>query len=192
MNDIMSMMEQDFEDTIASSVEKLDQGGAITVASLARDIRSTEEVISDLEEVLKTTKAKLLKMTDEELPALMEEMGISSLTLDDGSVVKVTRTYGGSILVENRPKAYEWLREHGYDDIIKNTVMCQFGRGEDDRAKGFAEFAAENGFAPEQKTEIHSQTLRAFVKERIEKGDAFPMELFGAYIGQRAIIKKGK
>jgi hypothetical protein len=192
MNDIMSMMEQDFEDTIASSVEKLDQGGAITVASLARDIRSTEEVISDLEEVLKTTKAKLLKMTDEELPALMEEMGISSLTLDDGSVVKVTRTYGGSILVENRPKAYEWLREHGYDDIIKNTVMCQFGRGEDDRAKGFANFAAENGFAPEQKTEIHSQTLRAFVKERIEKGDAFPMELFGAYIGQRAIIKKGK
>jgi hypothetical protein len=192
MNDIMSMMEQDFEDTVASSVEKLDQGGAITVASLARDIRSTEEVISDLEEVLKTTKAKLLKMTDEELPALMEEMGISSLTLDDGSVVKVTRTYGGSILVENRPKAYEWLREHGYDDIIKNTVMCQFGRGEDDRAKGFADFAAENGFAPEQKTEIHSQTLRAFVKERIEKGDAFPMELFGAYIGQRAIIKKGK
>ena len=192
MNDIMSMMEQDFEDTIASSVEKLDQGGAITVASLARDIRSTEEVISDLEEVLKMTKAKLLKMTDEELPALMEEMGISSLTLDDGSVVKVTRTYGGSILVENRPKAYEWLREHGYDDIIKNTVMCQFGRGEDDRAKGFADFAAENGFAPEQKTEIHSQTLRAFVKERIEKGDAFPMELFGAYIGQRAIIKKGK
>jgi hypothetical protein len=192
MNDIMSMMEQDFEDTIASSVEKLDQGGAITVASLARDIRSTEEVISDLEEVLKTTKAKLLKLTDEDLPALMEEMGISSLTLDDGSVVKVTRTYGGSILVENRPKAYDWLREHGYDDIIKNTVMCQFGRGEDDRAKGFAEFAAENGFAPEQKTEIHSQTLRAFVKERIEKGDAFPMELFGAYIGQRAIIKKGK
>jgi hypothetical protein len=192
MNDIMSMMEQDFEGTVASSVEKLDQGGAITVASLARDIRSTEEVISDLEEVLKTTKAKLLKLTDEDLPALMEEMGISSLTLDDGSVVKVTRTYGGSILVENRPKAYEWLREHGYDDIIKNTVMCQFGRGEDDRAKGFAEFAAENGFAPEQKTEIHSQTLRAFVKERIEKGDAFPMELFGAYIGQRAIIKKGK
>ena len=63
MNDIMSMMEQDFEETMASSVEKLDQGGAITVASLARDIRSTEEVISDLEEVLKMTKAKLLKMT---------------------------------------------------------------------------------------------------------------------------------
>ena len=192
MNDIISMMEQDFEETMESSVEKLDQGGAMTVASLARDIRSTEEVVADLENSLKAAKQKLLKLTDQEMPALMAEMGISSLTLDDGAVVKVAQTYGASILVDNRPKAYEWLREHGYDDIIKNTVMCQFGRGEDDRAKGFADFAAENGFAPEQKTEIHSQTLRAFVKERIEKGDEFPMELFGAYVGQRATIKKGK
>jgi hypothetical protein len=192
MNDIMSMMEQDFESTIASSVEKLDQEGTTTVASLAREIRNTEELVADLEKDLKKAKEQLLKLTDQEMPSLMAEMGISSLTLDDGAVVKVAQTYGASILVENRPKAYEWLRENGYDDIIKNTVMCQFGRGEDDRAKGFAEFAAENGFAPEQKTEIHSQTLRAFVKERIEKGDAFPMELFGAYVGQRATIKKGK
>lgn len=192
MNDIMSMMEQDFERTVASSVEKLDQEGTTTVAALAREIRNTEERVAELEKELKKAKERLLKLTDQEMPSLMAEMGISSLTLDDGAVVKVAQTYGASILVENRPKAYEWLRENGYDDIIKNTVMCQFGRGEDDRAKGFAEFAAENGFAPEQKTEIHSQTLRAFVKERIEKGDAFPMELFGAYVGQRATIKKGK
>lgn len=192
MSDIMSMMEQDFEETMASLVEKLDQGGAQTVASIAREIRSTEQAVEDLEKDLKKAKEKLLKLTDQEMPALMAEMGIASITLDDGSVVKVAQTYGASILVENRPKAYEWLREHGYDDIIKNTVMCQFGRGEDDRAKDFAEFAAENGYAPEQKTEIHSQTLRAFVKERIEQGDEFPMELFGAYVGQRATIKKGK
>jgi hypothetical protein len=192
MNDVLAMMEADFEETAASSVEKLDQSGTQTVASIAREIRGTEELIAKIEDNLKKAKEKLLKLTDQEMPALMAEMGISSLTLEDGAVVKVTQTYGASILVDNRPKAYDWLREHGYDDIIKNTVMCQFGRGEDDRAKGFADFAAENGFAPEQKTEIHSQTLRAFVKERIEKGDEFPMELFGAYVGQRATIKKGK
>jgi hypothetical protein len=27
------------------------------------------------------------------------------------------------------------------------------------------------------------------VKEQVERGNEFPMELFGAYIGQRAIIK---
>lgn len=192
MNDILAMMEADFEETVATSVEKLDQSGAQTVASIAREIRGTEELIDSLESDLKKAKEKLLKLTDQEMPALMAEMGISSLTLDDGATVKVTQTYGASILVDNRPKAYDWLREHGYDDIIKNTVMCQFGRGEDDRAKNFAEFAAQNGYAPEQKTEIHAQTLRAFVKERIENGEEFPMELFGAYVGQRATIKKGK
>jgi len=192
MNDILAMMEEDFEKTIASSVEKLDQSGTVTVASLAREIRQTEQEIEDLEKDLKARKEKLLKLTDQEMPSLMAEMGISSLTLEDGAVVKVTQTYGASILVENRPKAYDWLRDHGYDDIIKNTVACQFGRGEDDRAIKFAEFAANNGFAPEQKTEIHPQTLRAFVKERVENGDEFPMELFGAYVGQRATIKKGK
>ena len=192
MNDIYAMMEQDFEESAASSVEKLDQGGAVSVASLAREIRQTEKEIEDLEKDLKARKEKLLKLTDQEMPSLMAEMGISSLTLEDGAVVKVTQTYGASILVENRPKAYDWLRDHGYDDIIKNTVSCQFGRGEDDRAKEFAEFAAKSGFAPDQKTEIHPQTLRAFVKERVENGDEFPMELFGAYVGQRATIKKGK
>lgn len=192
MNDVLAMMEADFEENAATSVEKLDQSGAQTVASIAREIRGTEELIEKLEADLKKAKEKLLKLTDQELPSLMAEMGISSLTLDDGAVVKVTQTYGASILVDNRTKAYDWLREHGYDDIIKNTVMCQFGRGEDDRAKDFAEFAAKAGYAPEQKTEIHPQTLRAFVKERIENGDEFPMELFGAYVGQRATIKKGK
>ena len=105
MSDIMSMMEQDFEETMASSVEKLDQGGAQTVASIAREIRSTEQAVEDLEKDLKKAKEKLLKLTDQEMPALMAEMGIASITLDDGSVVKVAQTYGASILVENRPKA---------------------------------------------------------------------------------------
>ena len=117
---------------------------------------------------------------------------MSSFSLDDGSTVDVKPTYGASILVANRPLAYEWLRENGYDDIIKNVVSCEFGRGEDELAASFTALAAQQGYAPEQKTEIHSQTLRAFVKERVEAGDEFPMDLFGAWIGHRAVIKRSK
>jgi len=123
---------------------------------------------------------------------MLAEIGISSFTLDDGSTVDVKQTYGASILVQNRPAAFEWLRDHQYDDIIKNTVLCQFGRGEDDQASSFSSFAESQGFIPQQKTEVHPQTLRAFVKERCEAGEEFPMELFGAWVGQRAVIKKGK
>jgi 16S rRNA C1402 N4-methylase RsmH len=191
-DDLTKLMEQDFEETRASSVEKVDQQGLTSVAALARQIRDKEERIQGLEETLKDEKKALLKLTDEEMPAMLAEIGISSFSLDDGSTVEVKQTYGASILVDNRPAAYEWLREHGYDDVIKNTVLCQFGRGEDDLASSFAAFAQQQGYVPQQKTEIHPQTLRAFIKERVEEGEAFPMELFGAWVGQRAVIKRSK
>jgi len=191
-DDLAKLMEQDFEQTNATSVEKIDQQGLTSVAALARTIRDKEAKISDLEQTLKDEKKTLLKLTDEEMPSMLAEIGMSSFALDDGSTVEVKQTYGASILVSKRPEAYDWLRDHGHDDIIKNTVLCQFGRGEDDQAGAFAAFAQTQGFIPEQKTEVHPQTLRAFVKERCEAGEDFPMELFGAWVGQRAVIKRGK
>ena len=192
MSDLERLMEQDFEETNATSVEKIDQQGLTSVAALARTIRDKEARISDLEQTLKEEKKSLLKLTDEEMPSMLAEIGMSSFALDDGSTVEVKQTYGASILVDKRPEAYDWLRDHGHDDIIKNTVLCQFGRGEDDQAGAFAAFAQKQGFIPEQKTEVHPQTLRAFVKERCEAGEDFPMELFGAWVGRRAVIKRGK
>ena len=192
MSNVFDQMEADFESNLASSVEKLDQGDLTTVAGMARAIRDKEAEVADLEQKLKAEKKALLKMTDEDLPTMLAEIGLTSMSLDDGSQISVKPTYGASILVDNKPKAYDWLRDNGYDDIIKNTVACTFGRGEDDKASAFKAIAEKEGYAPEQKTDIHSQTLRSFVKERVENGDDFPMELFGAYVGQRAIIKRSK
>ena len=192
-DELAKLMEADFEDNKkATSVEQVDQKGLTSVAGLARQIRDKEVKIEALEKSLKESKKALQKLTDEEMPAMLAEIGISSFSLDDGSTVEVKQTYGASILVQNRPTAFEWLRDHQYDDIIKNTVLCQFGRGEDDQASAFSAFAETQGFIPQQKTEIHPQTLRAFVKERCEAGEEFPMELFGAWVGQRAVIKRGK
>ena len=51
--------------------------------------------------------------------------------------------------------------------------------------------AEEKGYVAEAKTEVHPSTLRAFVKERVENGDEFPTDLFGAWVGQRAVVIKG-
>lgn len=191
-DDIVSMFEDDFEKEFASNLEKADGGILKTVSELARAIAAKEAQVADLDRQLKDAKKELLKLTDEDLPASMAEMGLASFTLDDGSQIDVKPTYGASILVDNRPKAYEWLRDNGYDDIIKNNVSVSFGRGEDDLANAFKAVAEKEGYVPQQDTSIHAGTLKAFVRERIEAGDEFPMELFGAYVGQRAFIKKGK
>ena len=191
-DDLVRQMEQDFEEKFASNLEKADGGALKTVAELARIIKTKEIEVADLERQFKESKKEWVRLTDEELPASMAEMGLASFTLDDGSTIDVKPTYGASILVANREKAYDWLRDHGYDDIIKNNVAVSFGRGEDDMAGAFKSLAEKEGYSAQQDTSIHSQTLRAFVRERIEAGDEFPMDLFGAYVGQRAVIKGAK
>ena len=191
MNDFLDELEADVN-TGPSKVESVNQVGLSTIAELAVAIRTSEDDIANLENLLKEKKRELLKLTDEDLPSMLQEIGLSEFKLEDGSQVTIKPTYGASIKVEDRPQAYEWLRENGYDDIIKNTVTCAFGRGEDDNASAFTALAEKEGFIPTQKEEIHTSTLRAFIKERVENGDEFPSELFGAYVGQRAVIKRSK
>ena len=191
MTDLWSQMETDVEEHLISQIENVDTKALGSVAELARDIRNQEDTIRDLEEKLKTEKKLLLKLSDEDLPAILDELGLQSFKLDDGPEVTVKSTYGATIRLDDREQAYDWLRQNEYDDIIKNTVSVQFGRGEDEKAKEFKELAENNRYAADQKTEIHPQTLRAFIKERVEAGDEFPMQLFGAWVGRRASIKKG-
>jgi len=187
MNDLFEDMEEQ-----SSNIENLEQSDLTSVASLAKKQKNQEQKVKDLEAELKEAKKELLRISDEEIPNLMSETGLSSLKLDDGSSLDIKNIYGASILVANREKAYDWLREHGHDDIIKNRVVATFGRGQEDDAKVFMRVAYDNGVATDQESKIEPQTLKAWVKERMEAGEEFPTELFGAFMGQRAIIKGGK
>ena len=190
--DIMKKLEEDANQGSLFSKHTLDNEDLSTLTGFAEAIIKQDAFVKELEEKLKEEKKKLLKMTDEDLPALMTEANSMEFTLLDGSKVTIKPQYGASIKVDNRPAAYEWLREHGHDDIIKNTISCQFGRGEDDLASSFKAFAEKEGYVPTQTEKIEPMSLRGFVKERVENGDEFPMELFGAYVGQRAVITKAK
>ena len=46
------------------------------------------------------------------------------------------------------------------------------------------------GFHPESKTHIHSMTLKAFIRERVEKGLPIDLDLFGAFVARTADIKR--
>jgi hypothetical protein len=188
----MKKLKEDANQGSLFSKHTLDNQDLSTLTGFAEAIIKQDAFVKELEEKLKEEKKKLLKMTDEDLPALMTEANSMEFTLLDGSKVTIKPQYGASIKVDNRPAAYEWLREHGHDDIIKNTISCQFGRGEDDLASSFKAFAEKEGYVPTQTEKIEPMSLRGFVKERVENGDEFPMELFGAYVGQRAVITKAK
>ena len=187
MKNLFEEMEEDQAD--ASKINEINTEGLKTVAELATAVAGQTRVVKQFEADLKEAKQKLLKLTDEDLPALLQEIGLPKFELDDGTKVTLQQTYGAHISEANQPEAFGWLREHGFEDIIKNTVACEFGKGEDSEAVKFMELAQSEGVPVLQKTSVHPQTLKAFVRERVEAGDDFPMRTFGAFIGQRAIIK---
>lgn len=191
MDSLLSKMESDTQAT-ASAVETVQQEGLASVASLARAVKIQEDEVQRLDEALKDAKKELLNLTDEQLPQMLAELGLNAFELDDGSKVTVRPTYGAHIKAENKATAFQWLRDNDYGDLIKNTVSCAFGRGEDHEAVEFVETAQRLGYAAEQKTDVHPSTLKAWVKECVVDGKEFPMELFGAYIGQRAKIDRSK
>ena len=148
MSELLFDMEAD--QATASSIEKMDNTGLASVAEIARAVRNQEDLVNKLDDELKEAKRELLKLTDEDLPAMLLELGLSSFELEDGSKVTVRPTYGAHIKAENKATAFDWLRQNGFDDIIKNTVSCNFGRGEDQEASQFIDYAQGLGYAAEQ------------------------------------------
>jgi hypothetical protein len=192
-DDILSEMETDSaSDDKLDSLDPQNSQKMRSMAELARAIRNKETEIDDLESLLKEKKEDLRRQSEEDLPSMMAELGINSFELDDGSRVTVKDLYGGHISLANRDAAYLWLRDNGFDDIIKNTLSIVFGRGEDQKADHFMKILEGYGLLPEQKTGVHPSTLKGWVRERMESGDSFPMDLFGAFVGQRAVIKRSR
>ena len=191
MNDLLSEMASDGGDT-PDKIDQLDDGQLDGVSRLANEAAALEHKLAEQEQAMKETKAALHKITDEQLPEALEEMGLQKFTLTDGSEISVKPIYSASIPKDRREEAFQWLRDHEFGDLVKNNVTVTFGRGEDADAKEFMNLCGSQGYVPDQLEKVEPMTLKAWLRERVEAGDAVPLDLFGAFISQRATIKRSK
>ena len=150
---------------------------------LNKRIETSEKNIKDL-------KKEHDRLSGEVIPTMMAEMGLSHLKLMDGSSVDVKPNYSATITVANREKAFNWLRQNGLGDIIKNEISVSFGRNEDNKAADYAALAEERGYQPTQKMKVEPMTLKALVRERIEAGKEMPTEIFNIFVGNKTTIKR--
>jgi len=161
----------------------------IGIAALAKRAKVLQTEVEELEAVLKERKEQFRKLTEQTIPEAFAQTGMKAFMMEDGSKIEIKDFYSASISAERKSEAFQWLRDHGMDDIIKNTVSVQFGRGEDELCNRLLGLLGTQGYPVQQSEKVEPMTLKAWVKEQVERGNAFPMELFGAYIGQKAIIK---
>lgn len=176
-DDVKSMMLED-------STDLLDNVEVTTIADQCQKLKALQDDIDRAEEHVDNLKKMADDISSRVIPELLAEQGLSSLKLADGSSVTVKREYRCTLPKEDtrREAAYNWLRDNGLGDIIKNNVSVTFGRGEDDKAQRLLDLAASNGFEPTQKSDVAWNTLTALFQERVESGLDMPSDVFSTWI----------
>ena len=185
MNSLLEEMESDITRTPSIGDNSLKE-----MSDLCAEQAAIEDEIKQLEEQLKAKAKAARKLSQEIIPAKMQELGLESLTLKDGSAVKVKQLVQASIPVKHRETAFQWLRDRGHGDLIKNQISAEFGKGEDQSAVKFIDNIKSLGYEPKQKVWVEPMTLKAFVREQIAEGVDIPMETFGIFVGAETKISK--
>ena len=184
------MAEEIFEEMFdETTLDKVQEGDMKNLSSLVKDLNQITLDINEKEEELKALKLQKHKMSTEQIPAMMDEMGVQRLDVENLSVT-LKPLINASIPQTRREEAYQWLRDNGLDDIIKNDVIMSFGKGEDNMAGDIMYELEQRGMHPEKKTHIHSMTLKAFIRERVENGLPIDLDMFGAFVARTADIKR--
>ena len=170
---------EDLEQDQQEVIEKTDIN---TLASYCKELQTFQNEIEKLEELLKYKKDQADKIGSEIIPNLLAEQGLSSLKLADGSSVDVKKSYNCTIRKDQMESAYNWLRENGLGDIIKNEVAVRFGKGEDNKAEQLLNLAVQEGYEPSQRSKVEPMTLKALYRERVEAGLDMPSQFFHTFV----------
>jgi len=176
-------MDLEQESTIA-----VDTGMSKDIADSCNKLIVTQKQLKELDDKRKTLEEVERTLSEQTIPNLMQQAGISMLKLADGSSVEISKKYAARIPAAKSNEALSWLRENGFEDLIKNDLSMSFGMKQDNEAKSLAAELVEKGFNVKQKTHVHHSTLAGFVREQVESGKDVPHDLFGVYVADRTKI----
>ena len=181
----MEINDIDFEQDQQEIIEKTDIS---TLSRYCLMLQNIEDQMLNMEKDLKKLKEEADKIGSEIIPSLLAEQGLASLKLADGSSVDIRKSYNCTIKKDQVESAFEWLRNNGLGDLIKNEVAVQFGKGEDNKAEQLLGLAVREGYEPSQKQKVEPMTLKALYRERIEAGLDMPSEFFNTFVKDQTKI----
>lgn len=108
------------------------------VTSLARELTASKEHQDAKANELKQASERVKFIQDVLLPATLREVGLTKFTLEDGRTLSVEPQIATSISVEAWPEAEQWLIANQCDGIIKNQLIAEFDKGQNEVAETFA------------------------------------------------------
>lgn len=90
-----------------------------TMVHELRDLKTQKE---ELEAQLKHVNGEIRKLAEHRIPEYMEENEIEKFSVTGVGTVYTQQKVYANVKAENREAFYQWLREHGASELIKETV----------------------------------------------------------------------
>lgn len=169
-----------------------------TVRAKAARMRDVKLEIEDLETQLKDKKSELEKLVQIDLPDLMREIGMDRIGLpvngNKPAVDVVLQPFYRANIASSwdearRQAAFAWLIKNHAGDLIKTKIEMAFPRQSFKKAKALFNKLTKQKLNPTLDQSVHSQTLTAWLRERVEAGEIPPLDVIGGHIGQIAVIR---
>jgi len=91
----------------------------------AKELGALRDRKEELEAELKVINKAKTELETQRLPQMMEDAEVEKMTIEGVGTLYTQAGVYASILASDRDKAYDWLREHGHGDIVKETVHHQ-------------------------------------------------------------------
>lgn len=151
-----------------------------------------EEEVKQQEALLNLKKKELFKVQSQQIPELMESVGMSELKLTDGTKVSIKKEYYASISEDRKEAAFAWLEANGHN-IAKKEIIMSYGIMDYDIAafNNARKLLATEEIDFNVKSSVHASTLKSFVKTQMESAalDEQTQKLLGVYTQYTTKIK---
>jgi hypothetical protein len=95
-----------------------------SVQQLAQELRTVQCDLLETETLLKALKQRETQISQTDLPAIMQQIGLDDFTLSDGSKISMKPVFIGSIKKDQMHEALEYLNTKGYGDAMKNELKA--------------------------------------------------------------------
>lgn len=158
----------------------------IDVDTLYKKVLEIDASINTIEEVLKRRKKDLFQVRQQQIPDLMQEFGLSTVSTSDGVKIKIEK--GVSVTTKSTEKLHKYMRDNGAGDLIKNQVMVTVAN-EEERKEVIGKLD-ETMCEYKNKEGVHSATLKKYVKDLLEEGKQLPPEAANVYEYEYSKIQK--
>tara|TARA_R110000868_G_scaffold157974_2_gene385623 strand:- start:462 stop:875 length:414 start_codon:yes stop_codon:yes gene_type:complete len=94
-----------------------------TITDLGKQFAELKAKKKELEDQVKAINVDLKKLEVEDIPKLMEDNDLTKFTIDGIGTISLQGVTYVSVLKDNRPELYDWLREQGHEDLIVDWVF---------------------------------------------------------------------